>query len=112
MFDLIVLIMSIVVNIIFMIIIFKFRDLIRFGLMLRKVLRDRGYFKKTAEELNESVVRLENFTKPFLHPEDEVVPIPEHMRVLRGICKSCAHGFHKQCENRDPEGRCCCRQPL
>ncbi|MBA7645718.1 hypothetical protein ES703_53476 [subsurface metagenome] len=112
MFDIIVLVMSIVVNIIFMIMIVKFRDIIRFGLMLRKVLRDRGYFKKTAEELNESVERCENFAKPFLHPEDEVVPKPDHMKVLRGICKSCAVGIHTQCENRDPEGRCCCEQPL
>lgn len=80
MFDIIVLIMSIVVNIIFMIIILKFRDLIRFGLMLRKVLRLRGYFEMTYWELNESVGRLENFTKPFLHPEDQEVPKPDHMK--------------------------------
>lgn len=112
MFDIIVLVMSIVVNIIFMIIILKFRDLIRFGLMLRKVLRLRGYFEMTFWDLNESFGRLEKFAKPFLHPEDEEVPLPEHMKVLRGICKSCAGGIHTQCENRDPEGRCCCEQPL
>lgn len=83
MFDIIVLIMSIVVNIIIMIIIVKFRDLIKFGLMFRKVLRDLGYFKMTAKELSEKIGRWENFAKPLLHPEDEEVPLPEHMRVKK-----------------------------
>lgn len=84
MFDIIVLIMSIVVNIIFIIIIVKFRDLIKFGLMFRKVLHELGYFNMNAEELSEKIRGWQKFAKPFLHSEDEEVPLPEHMQEPSG----------------------------
>lgn len=58
-------------------------DLMRFSLKLRRVLRSRGYFKLTEEDLDEKFTDWEKALRPILHPG--APPDPNDLKIDRQI---------------------------
>lgn len=89
-----ILIMSLATNVIIISMVYKFRDLIRFGLMLRKVLSKRKFFDVTPDKLNEKIERLDKafkqITEPGAPPDPNApAPIEEWLGNDAKICSCC-----------------------